>query len=70
MNYKRMLWVGGTCLASGWVLTFLTVLQRLTPSFVLAAVCTILILVGSIVGFFGISAAFRASRTRDEHLSH
>lgn len=66
MNYKRMLWVGGTCLAVGWVLTFLTVLQRLQASFVLAAVCTILILVGSVVSFFGISAAFRANRRRDD----
>lgn len=63
MNIARLLWIGGACLVTGWALTFLTVLDVLSPSLTLGFFSIVLLLVGTIVGFYGVYAAFRANRT-------
>lgn len=62
MNIARLLWIGGACLIAGWALTFLTVLKVFEPGFMLAFFSVSLLFIGTIVGFYGVYAAFRANR--------
>lgn len=60
MNTRRSLWIGASCLAIGWLLAALTVFKLLPPSLVSAVVVFALLLVGTIVGFYGLFTLFRA----------
>lgn len=62
MNVARMLWIGGASLVTGWALVFLTVLDVFQASFGLAFVSFCLLLIGIVVGFYGLYASFRANR--------
>lgn len=56
-----MLWIGGTSLLVGWALAFLPVIEVLKPSFVLAFFAFGLLLIGTVVGFYGVYTAFRTN---------
>lgn len=57
-----MIWVGGALLILGWALLFSVVLEVITQSFLIAFIAIVLLITGTVVGFYGIVMSYRAGR--------
>lgn len=66
MNVKRLLWIGGACLFTGWALVFLTVVRILPSSFTLAFIAIALLIIGTVAGFYGLYTIIAANLRRSD----
>lgn len=66
MSFDRMMWLGGALLVIGWVLALLATVHVLPHSFLLGLVIALCIIIGSMVGLFGVFGVYQRNRRRDE----
>lgn len=62
MRPRSYILIGGSCLLLGWITALSGVIDVMEPSLVLGFISFALIIVGTLVGFYGAWLAYRSQR--------
>ena len=66
MSFDRLMWLGGGLLVIGWVLALLATVHVLPQSFLLGLFIALCIIIGTIVGLYGVFGVHSRKRRRDD----
>lgn len=66
MSFDKMMWLGGGLLVIGWVLALLATVHIVPQSLLLGVFIALCIIVGSMVGLFGVFGVYQRNRHRDD----